>query len=141
MKKALFLFALLTIGLTLSAQTVIKEDQTRVVSIDTMLVSSESVNIDFYGKDFFEFNRVQVLADTALGTGTGDVVMTVTTHGSLDYTTFFPLDTITISGSDRETAASQKIEVYYDYLRYAVAVAGTGDSVDVTLNLLFDVNE
>lgn len=141
MKKALFLFALLTIGLTLAAQTVIKEDQTRVVSIDTMLISGESVNIDWYGKDFFENTRVHVVADTATGTGTGDVVMTVITQGSLNYVDFYPLDTVTISGSDDNAAVSPKTVVYYDYLRHVVAVAGTGDSVDVTLNLLFDVNE
>lgn len=142
MKKLFVFFVFLALGFAaLEAQTVIKEDQTRIVTLDTMLITGETVNFDYYGKDFFENSTVQILADTATGTGTGDVVLTVTTNGSLDYSTFFPLDTIAISGSDRETGASGKVEVWYDYLRYAVVVAGTGDSVEVTLNFLFDINQ
>lgn len=141
MKKLFLILVTLVFCLGIvDAQTAIKQDEVRSYTTDTMLISGESVNVDYYGKDFFENTNVQVLADTATGTGTGDVVLTVTTSGSLDYSTFFPLDTITISGSDRETGASGKVETYYDYLRYSIVVAGTGDSVEVTLRTLFDIN-
>jgi len=125
----------------MNAQTVVKEDKALVKTIDTMLISGESVNVDFYGKDFFEYTRVWVQADTASGTGTGDVVLTVITKGSTNYADWNDLDTVSISATDDNVAVSPKVTVFYPYVRFTTAVAGTGDSVDVAFNYLFDVNQ
>ena len=140
MKKLLVLFAILAIGfITLEAQTVIKTDQVRTLAIDSILLTGESVNIDFYGKDFIENSKVQVQAN-AFTTG-ADAVMTVITKGSLDYATWTDIDTVSISGTSDNSSVGLLLTPYADYLRYVVAVAGTGDTIYVTLNMLFDVNE
>ena len=130
---------MLFMGFTLTAQTVVKEDKVVTYSIDTLLLTGESVNIDFYGKDFFVGSKTQVQAN-AYVTGS-DVVMTVITKGSLDNANWTDIDTVSISGTSDNSAVGLLLTPYYDYLRHTVAIAGTGDSVDVTLNLLFDVNE
>lgn len=142
MKNIFLIIAILCLSIgAVQAQTGITSDRVIVKTIDTMLVSSESVNIDYYVKDFLVANRILVTADTALGTGTGDVVMTVITKGSLNNVDWTNIDTVSISDSDDNVAGSPLLTPYYDYVRYTVAVAGTGDSVDVTLNILFDVND
>lgn len=134
------LLAILTIGLiAVDAQTIVKEDKVLTVNVGQPVLTGTTVNSDFYGKSFFENTRVQLEAD-AVTTG-GGVVLTVTTSGSMNYVDWFPLDTITISGTSNNTAVSQKMDVYYDYLRFATVVGGTGDSVNISLNLLLDVNE
>lgn len=141
MKRLLFIFAILAAGFALSAQTVIREDQTRTVTIDTMLISGELVNKDYYAKDFFENVNLQVAADTADGTGTGDVVVDFILYGSLNNADWNAIDTLAISGTDDNVGYLGKTAIWYDYLRLAIDVNGTGDSVDVTYNILFDVNQ
>lgn len=139
MKKLLVVFAILAVGfITLDAQTVIKTDEVRTLSIDSVLVTGESVDIDYYGKDFFVNNRVQVQGN-AQNTGE-DVVMTVIRKGSLDYVNWTNIDTVSISGTSDNSAVSANSSLFYDYVRYTVAIAGTTDTVEVALNILFDVN-
>lgn len=130
---------MLFIGYTVTAQTLVKDDKVLTYSIDSVLLTGESVDIDFYGKDFFENNRVQVQGN-AQNTGE-DVVMTVIRKGSLDYANWTNIDTVSISGTSDNSAVSANASIYYDYVRYTVAVAGTTDTVEVSLNILFDVNQ
>jgi hypothetical protein len=141
MKKILVLFAVLMIGVTMSAQTVIRSDEVRTVTIDSMLVSGELVNKDYYGKDFFENVQLQVSADTTTGTGTGDVVVDFILYGSLNNSDWNAIDTLAISGTDDNVGYLGKTAIWYDYLRLAIDVNGTGDSVTVGYQLLFDVNQ
>jgi len=142
MKRLLFIFAILALGfVAVSAQTVVKTDQVVTATVDTMLVSGELVNVDFYGKDWFENANLQVTADTADGTGTGDVVVDFILYGSLNNSDWNAIDTLAISGTDDNVGYLGKTAIWYDYLRLAIDVNGTGDSVDVTYHLLLDVNQ
>ena len=142
MKRLLVLFAIMAVGfITLNAQTVVKTDQVVSVSIDTMLVTGNAVNFDYYAKDFLVNNRFQVKADTFTGTGTGDVVVNTIRMGSFDYVNWHNIDTVALSATDTDVDKSDNYAMFYDYVRYNVTVAGTTDSVTVDLTFLFDVNE
>ena len=141
MKKYFVILTMLFIGFAVTAQTVVREDKVLTVSIDTMLISGELLNNDYYGKDFFENAQLQVSADTATGTGTGDVVVDFILYGSLNNADWNAIDTLAISGSDDNVGYLGKTAIWYDYLRLAIDVNGTGDSVDVKYSLLFDVNQ
>jgi hypothetical protein len=141
MKKLFVILAILSVGFLVQAQTAIKTDQVRTVAIDSMLLSGELVNNDYYGKDFFENVQLQVSADTTSGTGTGDVVVDFILYGSLNYSDWNAIDTLKISGSDDNVGYLGKTAIWYDYLRLAIDVNGSGDSVTVGYQLLFDINE
>ena len=142
MKKIFVLFTILAFGLTISAQKLVREDKVLTFTLDTLLVESETVSIDYYAKDFLVNARVQLQGDTADGTGTGTVALSAICYGSNNYENWFAFgDTLTLNATDGDSCTAVFQNIYYNYWRVKLTTTGTSQSTDVNYNILLDIND
>jgi hypothetical protein len=137
MKKLFILLVFLGFALIANSQTLVKSDQVISYTYADSLEKNDVVTLNYYVKDFLINARVTVVTDSIIS---GYTKTRTITYGSIDYSNWVNLDTISTAGLNGGTATNLRTSVYYPYYRVKTTAIDSTQSTRLKVYILFDKN-